>query len=112
MNTDTAEPGERAARALDEENTGTTQERIRALTGRAQVTPPGYMTPMQFAALSSDVHHAVWAAYNAGLLDTYPPKDINTSAPRRYRRDQVQAIQLALTSPPPQEAQHLTLVTP
>jgi hypothetical protein len=37
VNTDTAELGERVARALDEENTGTLAERIAAIVSRARI---------------------------------------------------------------------------
>jgi hypothetical protein len=51
-----------------------------------------YMTPMEFAGLRSDVHHAVWAAFNANAIDSFPGKDVDPSRPQRYRRDQVSAI--------------------
>jgi hypothetical protein len=48
-----------------------------------------YMTPMEFAALPCDVHHAVWAAATYKSIDVV---SASGSLPRRYRRDQVQAI--------------------
>jgi hypothetical protein len=51
-----------------------------------------YMTPMEFASLRSDVHHAVWAAFNANAIDSVPGKETDQSRPQRYRRDQVRAI--------------------
>lgn len=51
-----------------------------------------YMTPAEFAALPSDVHHAVWAAFNANTIDSLPGKKADQSRPQRYRRDQVHAV--------------------
>jgi hypothetical protein len=52
-----------------------------------------YMTPVEFAALPSDVHHAVWAAAADKRVGAVPASG---SAPRRYRRAQVQAIMRGL----------------
>jgi hypothetical protein len=55
-----------------------------------------YMTPAEFAALPSDVHHAVWAAFNANAIDSFPGKHADQSRPQRYRRVQVQAVMRGL----------------
>lgn len=49
-----------------------------------------YMTPREFASLSGDAHHAVWAAHAEGRVDAVraSPKGVILL----YRRDQVRAL--------------------
>jgi hypothetical protein len=49
-----------------------------------------YMNAQEFANLSSDAHHAVWAAHREGRIDAVPasPKGVVLL----YRRDQVRAL--------------------
>jgi hypothetical protein len=49
-----------------------------------------YMTPREFADLSSDAHHAVWAAHRDGEIDAVPASP--RGAILLYRRDQVTAL--------------------
>jgi hypothetical protein len=68
------------------------------------IAPPDddeYMTPAEFAALPSDVHHAVWAAFNANAIDSFPGKKADQSRPQRYHRDQVQAVMRELEAARP-----------
>lgn len=51
-----------------------------------------YMTVTEFAALPSDVHHAVWKAYAERRIDAVPAHPSTTGTIYRYRRDQVMDI--------------------
>jgi hypothetical protein len=71
------------------------------------IAPPDdreYMTPAEFAALPPDVHHAVWAAFNANAIDSFPGKETDQSRPQRYNRAQVQALIRALKAARPAAA--------
>jgi hypothetical protein len=48
-----------------------------------------YMTPAEFAALTSAEQHAVWAAHGAGLVAAVSR---NRGDPQRYHREQVLAL--------------------
>ena len=54
------------------------------------MTPPEYMTPAEFAALSGAAHHAVWKAADAGLVDSIPASPRGLM--RLYRRADVEAV--------------------
>ena len=54
------------------------------------MTPPEYMTPREFAALSGAAHHAVWAAAYAGRVDSIPASP--GGVVRLYRRADVEAV--------------------
>lgn len=78
-----------------------------------------YMTPAEFAALPSEVHHAVWAAFNANAIDSFPGKETNQSRPQRYNRAQVQAVmreleaaQAGVTAAPAENPSTATQATP
>jgi hypothetical protein len=51
-----------------------------------------YMTPAEFAALSSAAHHAVWRADAQGRIDSAPASATQPSAMRVYNRAQVLAL--------------------
>jgi hypothetical protein len=52
------------------------------------------MTVEEFAALPSDVHHAVWQAARECRIDAVPVSAQGTTC--RYRRSQVLALQALL----------------
>lgn len=49
----------------------------------------GYMTPAEFAALPSALHHAVWAAHAEGRIDAAPWSPMQPGSTRVYNRAQV-----------------------
>lgn len=51
-----------------------------------------YMTPREFAALSSDAHHAVWRAHAEHRVDAVPALASAPSHVRLYHRGQVRAL--------------------
>jgi hypothetical protein len=57
-----------------------------------------YMTPAEFAGLSSDAHHAVWQAYGEGRIGSVPANRSASACTRLYNRAQVETILADLTS--------------
>lgn len=66
------------------------------MTAVTTVADDEYMTVEEFAALSSDVHHAVWKAHAEHRIDAVPARPYVSGSVCRYNREQV--LEIATTA--------------
>jgi hypothetical protein len=51
-----------------------------------------YMSPAEFAGLSSDAHHKVWAAHSEGRIRSVPASAKSPKGMRLYHRAQAETL--------------------